>query len=100
VPKFWNRSWSGRIAAIGVVHKDIQVDTDACWIPVGAAVVALQASPARQLHNLFGSPDNLKFRSLFAGAAPSGPYQATLTRWCDGPDARTLDHLQGGAGAA
>jgi uncharacterized protein (DUF1810 family) len=60
------------------------------------AVAAVQASPAQSLHALFGSPDDLKFRSsmtLFAVAAPAGPYQAALERWCDGPDALTLDIL-------
>ncbi len=66
-----------------------------------AAVVAVQASPARDLHALFGSPDDLKFRScmtLFSVAAPKGPYSAALDRWCDGqPDPVTLDLLLHGA---
>ena len=65
-----------------------------------AAVAAVQASPASSLHALFGSPDDLKFRSsmtLFAVAAPSGPYEAALTRWCDGPDPSTLDLLRAGS---
>jgi len=64
-----------------------------------AAVAAVQASPAKDVHVLFGSPDDLKFRSsmtLFAVAAPSGPYQAAITRWCDGPDAHTVDLLRAG----
>jgi uncharacterized protein (DUF1810 family) len=62
-----------------------------------AAVAALQSSPARALHAVFGSPDDLKFRSsmtLFAEVAPEGPYRAALDRWCGGqPDQRTLNLL-------
>jgi uncharacterized protein (DUF1810 family) len=65
------------------------------------AVAAVQASPARDLHALFGSPDDLKFRScmtLFSVAAPEGPYNAALDRWCDGqPDPATLGLLLHGA---
>ncbi len=59
-----------------------------------AAVDAVQASGAPSLHALFGSPDDLKFRSsmtLFAVASPDGPYQSALDRWCGGqPDPRTV----------
>ena len=59
-----------------------------------AAVEAVQVSGAPSLHALFGSPDDLKFCSsmtLFAIAAPGGPYQAALERWCGGqPDRRTV----------
>ncbi len=59
-----------------------------------AAVDAVHAGGARSLHSLFGSPDDLKFCSamtLFAVAAPDGPYQGALGRWCGGePDPRTL----------
>jgi uncharacterized protein (DUF1810 family) len=69
-----------------------------------AAVAAVQSSPARDLHALFGSPDDLKFRScmtLFSVAAPEGPYNAALDRWCDGqPDPATLDLLLHGAPGA
>jgi uncharacterized protein (DUF1810 family) len=62
-----------------------------------AAVDAVQASRATSLHALFGSPDDLKFRSsmtLFAVAAPEGPYQGALDRWCGGePDPRTITLL-------
>lgn len=66
-----------------------------------AAVAAVQASRAASLHQLFGSPDDLKFRSsmtLFTVAAPEGPYQAALDRWCRGEaDHRTVALLsQGG----
>jgi uncharacterized protein (DUF1810 family) len=58
------------------------------------AVSAVQHSPTASLNALFGSPDDLKFRSsmtLFAVAGPEGPYQAALDRWCDGdPDHRTV----------
>jgi uncharacterized protein (DUF1810 family) len=51
------------------------------------AVAAVQASPAASLHQLFGSPDDLKFHSsmtLFAVAGPAGAYQAALDRWFGG----------------
>jgi uncharacterized protein (DUF1810 family) len=58
------------------------------------ALSAVQSSPARSLSTLFGSPDDLKFRSsmtLFAIAGPEGPYQAALSHWCDGErDHRTV----------
>lgn len=60
---------------------------------LGAAVAAVQESPADSLNALFGSPDDLKFCSsmtLFAAAAPEGPCSAALERWCEGPDRRTL----------
>jgi len=59
-----------------------------------AAVACVQASPATSVKALFGSPDDQKFRSsmtLFAAAAPDGPYQAALEPWrLDGLDPRTL----------
>jgi uncharacterized protein (DUF1810 family) len=58
------------------------------------AVQAVNASGAESLHALFGTPDDLKFCScmtLFAIAAPDGPYQRALDRWCGGnPDHRTV----------
>ena len=71
-----------------------------------AAVEAVQASSASSLQALFGSPDDLKFRSsmtLFSVASPDGPYQAALDRWCGGEaDPQTLALLlkspTGGAG--
>lgn len=61
-----------------------------------AATVAATQAPARSLHDLFGSPDDLKFVSsmtLFA-LATSEPaiFQAALDRWNDGRrDRRTLE---------
>lgn len=59
-----------------------------------AVVEVVQASDAPSLHALLGSPDDLKLCSsmtLFAIAAPAGPYQAALDRWCGGqPDHRTI----------
>jgi uncharacterized protein (DUF1810 family) len=64
------------------------------------AVAAVQTSPGKSLHAVFGSPDDLKFCSsmtLFSVAGPDGPYQAALDRWCGGaPDERTLDLLRHG----
>lgn len=56
------------------------------------------ATEGRSLHEIFGSPDDLKFRSsmtLFATVAPAEPiYRAALERFCDGePDPRTLELL-------
>ncbi|HZU88967.1 MAG TPA: DUF1810 domain-containing protein [Stellaceae bacterium] len=51
------------------------------------------------LHRIFGSPDDLKFRSsmtLFALAAgtPESPFRQALDRWCDGHmDERTRELL-------
>lgn len=69
---------------------------------LGAALSAVETSPAASLNALFGSPDDMKFRSsmtLFAVAGPQGPYRAALDRWCGGePDPRTVA-LLGQAGA-
>ena len=49
-------------------------------------------APSASLHALFGSPDDLKFRSsmtLFGQVRPQ-PFHTALDRWCDGPDDRTL----------
>jgi uncharacterized protein (DUF1810 family) len=58
------------------------------------AVEAVHASAAPSLRALLGAPDDLKFCSsmtVFAIAAPDGPYQGALDRWRGGePDARTL----------
>jgi uncharacterized protein (DUF1810 family) len=60
-----------------------------------AAVAAVMDSPAASLHALFGSPDDLKFRSsmtLFAIAGHAGPYQAALDHWCpEGLDHATVE---------
>jgi uncharacterized protein (DUF1810 family) len=53
----------------------------------------------RTLHEIFGSPDDLKFRSsmtLFLEASRGDPlFQAALDRWCDGvPDPATLSLLE------
>ncbi|MDQ2859227.1 MAG: DUF1810 domain-containing protein [Pseudomonadota bacterium] len=62
-----------------------------------SAVSAVLFSPAASLNVLFGSPDDLKFRSsmtLFAIAGREGPYQSALDRWGDGePDHRTVELL-------
>jgi hypothetical protein len=36
--------------------------------------------------------------TLFAIAAPDGPYQAALGRWCGEPDHRTVALLAAGSG--
>jgi uncharacterized protein (DUF1810 family) len=54
------------------------------------------ASDNSSLHAIFGSPDDLKFRScmtLFSRAADDAdnPFRQALDRWCDGrPDEQTL----------
>jgi|SRR5690606_4252270 uncharacterized protein (DUF1810 family) len=60
-------------------------------------VLALEG---RSAHEVFGSPDDLKFRSsmtLFAKAAEqNSPFQTALDRYFDGAaDRRTLDILDG-----
>src|SRR5262252_8904102 len=57
---------------------------------------AVLESKAVSLHAIFGSPDDMKFRScatLFALAstANDNPFQRALDRWCNGrPDEQTL----------
>ena len=54
------------------------------------------ASESPSLHAIFGSPDDLKFRScmtLFSLAVsdPDNPFRPALERWCGGhPDEQTL----------
>jgi uncharacterized protein (DUF1810 family) len=53
-------------------------------------------SESSSLHAIFGTPDDLKFRScmtLFSRAAddPDNPFREALDRWCEGqPDEQTL----------
>ena len=47
---------------------------------------ALQA-PASSLHDLFGAPDDMKFKSsmtLFEAVSDGGVFSHALERWCDG----------------
>ena len=58
----------------------------------------LNAVEGRTAHDIFGSPDDLKFHSsmtLFAEAAPDAPeFTAALTKYFDGErDKATLDRL-------
>ena len=54
------------------------------------------ASRSSSLHAMFGSPDDMKFRScmtLFSLTTddPASPFRQALDRWCGGrPDERTL----------
>jgi uncharacterized protein (DUF1810 family) len=60
------------------------------------AVEAAVSSPAATVHELFGSPDDLKFRSsmtLFAAANLNGPFAAALVRFRLAADPATLDLL-------
>jgi uncharacterized protein (DUF1810 family) len=62
---------------------------------------AVNAVAGRSAHAIFGSPDDLKFRSsltLFARAAPEEPlFPAALARYFDGiADPRTLAKLGAG----
>ena len=64
-----------------------------------ACTAAVNAVDGRSAHAIFGSPDDLKFRSsmtLFDRAAPEEPlFAAALARYFDGvPDPRTLAKLQ------
>jgi len=67
-----------------------------------SAVEAVQVSGAASLHDLFGSPDDLKFRSsmtLFGAAGPEGPFAAALDCWCGGqPDHQTIEVLRRAGG--
>jgi uncharacterized protein (DUF1810 family) len=63
-----------------------------------ACTAAVNAVAGRSAHAIFGSPDDLKFRSsmtLFARAVPEEPVFAdALARYFDGvPDPRTLAKL-------
>jgi uncharacterized protein (DUF1810 family) len=60
--------------------------------------LALGAGGGKSLHDIFGSPDDMKFCScmtLFANAVPNqGPFEAAISSLCDGRrDARTLELL-------
>lgn len=59
------------------------------------AAEAATTAPAASLHRLFGSPDDLKFRSsmtLFAQVSPEpAVFDAALGRWALGPDRLTTD---------
>jgi uncharacterized protein (DUF1810 family) len=62
----------------------------------------VNALAGRTAHDIFGSPDDLKFRSsmtLFGAAATAEPaFQTAITRFFDGvADARTLALLRGRA---
>ncbi len=60
------------------------------------ATKAVIDAPSPSLNALFGSPDDLKFRSsmtLFERIRAE-PFGAALARWCDGPDPRTLALLE------
>ena len=64
-----------------------------------SGIDAVLALPGRDAHAVFGTPDDLKFRSsltLFAEAAPDEPlFQAALDRFYDGlPDPLTLRLLR------
>jgi uncharacterized protein (DUF1810 family) len=61
----------------------------------------VRAVQGRSVHDIFGNPDDLKFRSsmtLFARAQPGTPaFAAALEQYFDGvPDPRTLDLLAQG----
>jgi uncharacterized protein (DUF1810 family) len=62
---------------------------------------AVQESTGRSLHDIFGSPDDLKFRSsmtLFEAAVADAVFAQALEHWCAGErDPRTLE-LCGGVG--
>lgn len=62
------------------------------------AAEAATTAPAASLHRLFGSPDDLKFRSsmtLFAQVSPEpAVFDAALARWDLGPDRLTADLVE------
>ncbi|CAN7470188.1 DUF1810 domain-containing protein [Phenylobacterium sp. LjRoot219] len=62
-------------------------------------VAAVNAVTGRSAHQIFGSPDDVKFRSsltLFAQAAPGEPLfqQALAAYFAGAPDPRTLEELR------
>jgi uncharacterized protein (DUF1810 family) len=66
---------------------------------LAACVAAALSVRGRTLHDIFGSPDDLKFRSsmtLFERAAPGEPiFAQALDRLCDGMrDEKTIDLLE------
>src|SRR4051794_17257370 len=68
-----------------------------------ACVAAVNAVQGRSAHEIFGSPDDLKFRSsltLFAAAAPQEPlFRTALDRYFQGQlDPRTLQQLAASGG--
>ena len=61
------------------------------------ATAAATGSQTESAYDLFGSPDDLKFRSsmtLFAKVDPDGPWIAALARFGLSPDTATLDLLR------
>jgi len=77
------------------VHPGLGPRLDLC-----TGIVLASESPS--LHAIFGSPDDLKFRScmtLFSLAAddPDNPFRQALDRWCGGqPDEQTLALIDAG----
>jgi uncharacterized protein (DUF1810 family) len=80
-----------------LAHPVLRARLDLC-----ASIVL--ASESSSLHAIFGSPDDLKFRScmtLFSLAAddPDNPFRQALDRWCGGqPDEQTLALINAGGG--
>ena len=62
-----------------------------------ACTRAVLGVEGRSLHAIFGSPDDLKFRSsmtLFDRAGGEPVFREALVRYCEGqPDSRTLEFL-------
>ena len=70
-----------------------------------ACTRAVLGHPDRSAHAIFGSPDDLKFRScmtLFGLAAPEEPlFRQALERFCEGrPDPLTVEACRGHDGSA
>ena len=69
---------------------------------LGLCARIVLASESSSLHAVFGSPDDMKFRScmtLFSHAVdnPDNPFCHALDRWCGGrPDEQTLALLNAG----
>jgi uncharacterized protein (DUF1810 family) len=66
-----------------------------------ACTQAVNAQQGIGAHQIFGAPDDLKFRSsmtLFERvAAPGSPFSLALDKFCGGQrDARTLERIRGG----
>jgi uncharacterized protein (DUF1810 family) len=65
---------------------------------LGESTSAVLSAPNRNAHEIFGSPDDLKFRSsitLFDAVGEQGIFRKALDRFYQGmPDQATMDALR------
>jgi uncharacterized protein (DUF1810 family) len=93
------RSGSAKFYGIGSpAEANAYLDHELLGPNLEQATAAAVGSSAATAHDLFGSPDDLKFRSsmtLFAKVQPDGPWVAALARFGLEPDPATLELLKG-----